>query len=492
MLKGKPFYRWKESKPDERYLHKCNKVDCCFNHIIGLPVKNGKEHPLYDYEHIIFKCMEIPNYENNTPGTSNPLYPHKVGRLCVLKSSGLGLTEYFLRYMSWLCVKDDKLSGSDMVIITSPRINLAQDLVLRIEKMFYYKLKVEFDSDMTTVMLNNVRIRAFPSHNISAARGIPNVSFFFVDEAAFIPDNQIREVLDVAERYAGKSAAKIVLLSTPYKPNDAMDQILSQPWNESFYKTIKFPYTWGLGKIYTEEDIKIAKASASFEKEFNNKFLGQIGDVFQGKDIDAAIALGEKMGYDVNPSCAKVMGIDPTSGGDSYYAITVLQFQDGIIQVIYAEQYPRGMANYNDMIARILQIDRECGGNDSYGINNVYCDASNPNVIQSLKSEYQEDTSWPRIRKSMADCKEHGWEIGHRMKVIPTPFNSENVRMLIHSREILETPGLIAIHPKFEELIISLRTAKSENYHLKKEDSTYNDLYDSFRLALQYFTFSKD
>jgi hypothetical protein len=28
--------------------------DCCFNHIIGLPQKDGVDKPLYDYERIIF------------------------------------------------------------------------------------------------------------------------------------------------------------------------------------------------------------------------------------------------------------------------------------------------------------------------------------------------------------------------------------------------------------------------------------------------------
>jgi late competence protein required for DNA uptake (superfamily II DNA/RNA helicase) len=101
--------------------------------------------------------------------------------------------------MAWLCVKDNKLANIDMCIITAPRINLATDLITRIKKLFYDKLTVEFESDQTTVFLNNVRIRAFLSHNISAVRGLPNLSFLFVDEVAFIPDNQIREVLDVCE-----------------------------------------------------------------------------------------------------------------------------------------------------------------------------------------------------------------------------------------------------------------------------------------------------
>jgi hypothetical protein len=47
-----------------------------------------------------------------------------------------------------------------------------------------------------------------------------------------------------------------------------------------------------LNKIYTEEEIQAAKASPSFEREYNLKYLGLIGNVFHTKDIDAAIEKG--------------------------------------------------------------------------------------------------------------------------------------------------------------------------------------------------------
>jgi hypothetical protein len=71
----------------------------------------------------------IDSNQNGT-STSNtlPLSPNKVKHLAVLKSSGLGLTEFFLRFMVWLCVKDDSLRNTDMIIITGPRIELAMTL----------------------------------------------------------------------------------------------------------------------------------------------------------------------------------------------------------------------------------------------------------------------------------------------------------------------------------------------------------------------------
>jgi hypothetical protein len=35
--------------------------DCCFNHIIGLPQKDGNDKSLYDYERIILDTLVIQN-----------------------------------------------------------------------------------------------------------------------------------------------------------------------------------------------------------------------------------------------------------------------------------------------------------------------------------------------------------------------------------------------------------------------------------------------
>jgi len=484
---------------------------CCFNHIIGLPRKNGIEHPLYDYEEILFKCMEIPSYQNNTPhkGSDNyrweslreridqkqkesdtPLYDFKVNHLAVLKSSGLGLTEFFLRYMAWLCVKDDKLRGSDMCILTGPRIDLATDLIARIKRMFNEKLGMIFDSKETVVNLNGVRISAFPSHlGINAARGLPSVSFLFCDEASYFQRGIINDVINLVERYAGKSRAKIVLLSTPHYPGDLLHQVLNQPWEKSFYKICKFNWEWGIGKIYSEEDIEIARSSVSFQQEYNLAFVGQAGDIINPDAITAAIELGKQLGFKINLNARHVMGVDPSAGGDSKYAIVVVQYdklKQKIIQVTHAEQYGRQEWDYNQMIDRIMEINRECGK-----LNNIYVDGANQNVVTSLKSEFREDTNQFRIKEHVLEAKKYDRRIEEKYKVIPTSFGTESVNMLINLKRMIETPKLVAIHPKFEDLIISLRSAQGENWHLDKEESVNNDLLDALRLALQYFRIRK-
>jgi hypothetical protein len=53
-LRNKPFWIWNVGEHKQEHI-KTN-GDCCFNHIIGLPQKDGIAKPLYDYEQIIFRA----------------------------------------------------------------------------------------------------------------------------------------------------------------------------------------------------------------------------------------------------------------------------------------------------------------------------------------------------------------------------------------------------------------------------------------------------
>jgi hypothetical protein len=52
--------------------------------------------------------------------------------------------------------------------------------------------------------------------------------------------------------------------------------------------------------------------------------------------------------------------------------------------------------------------------------------------------------------------------------------------------------GSIAINPyKFDKLITSLRTATDQDGSLEKEQTSYNDIFDAFRLALKFYQFTE-
>jgi len=118
-LINKPFWIW------DKQQHKLEDIrtdgDCCFNHIIGLPQKDGNDKPLYDYEQLIFDSL-----------VGNAASKH----LWIKKATGLGVSEFMLRFMTWLCLKDNSLSGSQMCIVTGPRIELAIALIDRMKGLF--------------------------------------------------------------------------------------------------------------------------------------------------------------------------------------------------------------------------------------------------------------------------------------------------------------------------------------------------------------------
>jgi hypothetical protein len=94
-LCSKPFWIWDIQTHKQQDIK--TKGNCCFNHIIGLPTKDQIEKPIYDYQKLLHDSSLISEF-------SNPLnhnFKHK--HLWVKKATGLGVTEFFLRFMAWLC-----------------------------------------------------------------------------------------------------------------------------------------------------------------------------------------------------------------------------------------------------------------------------------------------------------------------------------------------------------------------------------------------------
>jgi hypothetical protein len=97
-LQNKPFWIWDIDEHKQEDIR--TDGECCFNHIIGLPQKDAEDKPLYDYEKIIFDSLV------NDDGSANNKH------LWIKKATGLGISEFMLRFMAWLCLKDDALAGS--------------------------------------------------------------------------------------------------------------------------------------------------------------------------------------------------------------------------------------------------------------------------------------------------------------------------------------------------------------------------------------------
>jgi hypothetical protein len=288
---------------------------------ISLAFRRKTHKPFFDYEKLVF----------------DDLQQHK--HIWIKKATGLGITEFMLQYIAWLCMKNKDLENAQMCIVTGPRIDLAITLIDRMKRLFTDKGFVTFDSKETMIELNRVHIEAYPSHHLDSMRGLSNVSFILLDEADFFPPGQQQDARDVSERYIAKSNPWIVMVSMPNAPDGLFERIEKEPVQTCLYERLLLDYTYGLDRIYTREEIEMAKASPSFEREYNLKYLGLIGNVFHIKDIESAIEKGKRHNPDViNMHSRKSLGLDP-GFGSSPFCLVVTEWVDNQIQIAYAEEF---------------------------------------------------------------------------------------------------------------------------------------------------------
>jgi hypothetical protein len=449
ILRNLPFYNFQDPTDTNT-----------FNHGIGLPRKNGLEFPLFDYEQLLYDTLQ------------------KHHHVWIKKATGLGITEFMLRYIAWLCLRDRALEGSQMCIVTGPRIDLAITLIDRMKGLFrdgrsYFK----FDTKETVIELKGVHIEAYPSHHLDSMRGLPNVSFILLDEADFFPPGQQQDARDVSERYIAKSNPWIVMVSTPNAPDGLFEKIEREPEDTCLYKRLFLDYTYGLDKIYTREEIVKAKASPSFEREYNLRYLGKIGNVFHTLDIEAAISTQQEgqqmMDWSTSTMLGRSMGIDVAWGDTSKFAIVITQYRNNKVDVFYAESFEK--PQMNQIINHILQLKQR------HHVTKLYVDGANPEVIRELKArigEYHDYYGWLTEEQIWSLRSSDSWQI------IPVNFQKRHREMLQWAYTLM-SKRMIKIHPSLQKLIVSLRTAiVNEEWKLDKQQTSHNDILDSFRLAL--------
>ena len=58
----------------------------------------------------------------------------------IMESAGLGVTEFFLMLMAWLCFRNDDYKNSQICIVTGPNIDIIIKLIKRMKGFFESKL----------------------------------------------------------------------------------------------------------------------------------------------------------------------------------------------------------------------------------------------------------------------------------------------------------------------------------------------------------------
>jgi len=379
--------------------------------------------------------------------------------------------------MAWLSLRDDSFKRRQMCIIVGPNLDLAKKLIRRLKSLFYDFPNIFERETEYAVELNGVLIQAYPSNNLGSYRSLTAPIFIFMDEADFFRPGEWTDVRDTSERYIAKSNPWIIMVSTPKIPGGLFEQIENESEEDCIYKRKYLPYTVGVGKIYTQEEIDKAKRSPSFEREYNLQYGYGLGNVFLPPEIDFCTQIKYNPSR-INHSCPISMGIDP-GFGSSKFGFCVLMLEDDIIKVVYAKEFER--PKYEDMLNLSVQLK------GTYKPQRIYVDGAKPDFIKSLKVQVREPSDYDAI---IAQAKHDKIDYEYRMKVVPINFNEWGKELLGRYQNVV-SKGWFAISPtEHKELVVQMRMAKAkENGNLDKEEtanSTY-DVFDACRLALKQF-----
>ena len=134
------------------------------------------------------------------------------------------------------------------------------------------------------------------------------------------------------------------MVSTPKNPGGLFYKIEQEPEDTCLYKRLKMDYHYGLGKIYTQEEIDKAKQLLGFDREYGLQYLGKVGNVFSEVQILKAIELGDKYKH-LPINNFPIHSIDVDIGfGSSSTAIVAIEYlrKQSKIRVIYSQEWEHG------------------------------------------------------------------------------------------------------------------------------------------------------
>jgi len=245
-----PFWIW------DYYLHgsQYTKTNghCCFNHLISLPTKNGRQYPIFPFQELIFNALE----QNQN--------------VWIKKARGIGLTAFMLRYLAWKILSSTELDHKSIYIVSGTSDETADKLNEKLKKLFEKRFPLlKLESKFTDLWLKRTRIRILTISNIMDIE-VHDIAYLFIDEADFLTHRQ-QEVLEhTLSLYAEKANLKIIIASTPNSLGGLFEKIENDPAYK--YTKLKLDYTYGLGTMYDRKFIEKKRLESEFEREYNLKY----------------------------------------------------------------------------------------------------------------------------------------------------------------------------------------------------------------------------
>lgn len=407
--------------------------------------------------------------------------------LWVKKATGLGITEFVLRVMAWLCVRSKSYKNSQMCIITGPNIDIAISLIERIKRLFE-PVGIYIENKETELELNGVQISAYPSNHLSTYRGLKSPKFIFLDEGDFFKKSDIQDVRDTTERYIAKSKPYIVMVSTPNKPDLLFQMIEEESDDKCIYHRFFFNYNWGIGKMFTQEEIDAQKQSPAFPREYDLQYAGLVGNLFSQGSIDRITTQYNPLEF--RRHTEKYITVDQ-GFSTSKFAILIAEYDPRInkVRILLAEE--NDMPTYEQMIDRILRYRIQFGN-----VMNIGVDAtSRIEFAMSLKQRIGESHRWSYVKERMQTAQKKSLDLARMMHIVPIIFSAESKAVMSsHAKRIVEDPKQrIVIASKFKSLLSGLKSAIVDDRGiLDKEITIHNDLVDTFMMMCTFFHYKDE
>ena len=432
---------------------------CCHVDLLGRPLKDGIDFPIFDYQKLIFDAIE----QNMN--------------VWILKARGIGLTTFMIYYLSWKILSSNELDHESIFIVSGTREAHANYIKEKMAKLFERNFPLlNIYTKYTELVLKNTWIKVFPTTAVKDLRGYFTAKYIFVDESDYFPDSVQDELIHAITPYQTKSNCKIVLSSTPYKPNGLMQRIEQD--NNSKYFKLKLPYQLGLDKIYNRQEILLRQQDVEFKREFELQYLGKTGNIITPQQIDECIKLGLEHSTDKIPVSLytlKSVGVDFGFSSSSTAIVTLehIKTEDrdrpDIIRVVDCKLIDKGDPN------QIVDMCWKIWKRSNYMNCIWFLDGSNRSMVNLLKIRWDESLSW--------ESKE---DFGDNIRIWPVNFSTEHKAMLSNLHAVV-SKGYLAIDQKHDKLLTSLRTAWANELTLDKNQTSYNDLLDGLRLGLKAY-----
>lgn len=221
--------------------------------------------------------------------------------------------------------------------------------------------------------------------------------------------------------------------------------------------------------MFTQDEIDLQRVSPGFDREYDLKYAGKIGNVFSIHDIDRAVALGEQLkDIPINIEVVHYGGIDPGYAKHTPIYIGELDKEHQCVRIVWHERYEK--TGPKEIVKQVWELQRQFN-------NTIYwfVDAADAGLIHDLKIAFGENTNWKKA-EDVSYMSNH---------ILPVSFANHGHEHLLEHLYNLMSRGMVAIPNNCQELITSLKTAQATEWSLDKENTVYDDDLDCLRMLLK-------